>query len=181
MKTGKYLLGKYQIIEQNKSTFTCVRNNNHGEVEYNIYRISKDEINDISSIAIKEFENLNHQNILNFQVEQDSEFYYLIRESKEGYDTINHELLIDSESLNGFFTCFIQICDALIYLHSKNIAHGCLSYSTIITNKDEDYSSYLLDIGYSYFNILKNINLFFAAPEQKIKVYSILKKQIFIL
>lgn len=169
MKTEKYLLGKYQIIEQNKSTFTCVRNNNHGEVEYNIYRISKDEINDISAITIKEFENLNHQNILNFQVEQDSEFYYLIRESKEGYDTINHELLIDSKSLNVFFTCFIQICDALIYLHSKNIAHGCLSYSTIITNKDEDYFSYLLDIGYSYINILKNINHFFAAPEQKNK------------
>lgn len=169
MKTVKYLLGKYQIIEQNKSIFTCVRNNNHGEVEYNIYRISRDEINNISAFAIKEFENLNHQNILNFQVEQDSEFYYLIRESKEGYDTINHELLIDSESLNGFFTCFIQICDALIYLHGKNIAHGCLSYSTIITNKDEDYSSYLLDIGYSYINILKNINHFFAAPEQKNK------------
>lgn len=169
MKTGKYLLGKYQIIEQNKSIFTCVRNNNHGEVEYNVYRISKDEINDISAIAIKEFENLNHRNILNFQVEQDNGFYYLIRESKEGYDTINHELLIDSESLNGFFTCFIQICDALIYLHSKNIAHGCLSYSTIITNKDEDYSSYLLDIGYSYFNILKHFNHFFAAPEQKNK------------
>lgn len=169
MKTEKYLLGKYQIIEQNKSTFTCVRNNNHGEVEYLIYRISRDEINDISAITIKEFENLNHQNILNFQVEQDSEFYYLIRESKEGYDTINHELLIDSKSLNGFFTCFIQICDALIYLHSKNIAHGCLSYSTIITNKDEDYSSYLLDIGYTYINILKNINHFFAAPEQKNK------------
>lgn len=169
MKTGKYLLGKYQIIKQNKSIFTCVRNNNHGEVEYNIYKISKDEINDISAITIKEFENLNHQNILNFQVEQDDEFYYLIRESKEGYDTINHELLIDRKSLNGFFTCFIQICDALIYLHSKNIAHGCLSYSTIITNKDEDYSSYLLDIGYSYFNILKNINYSFAAPEQKNK------------
>ena len=145
MKTGKYLLGKYQIIEQNKSTFTCMRSNNHGEVEYLIYRISKDEINDISAIAIKEFENLNHQNILNFQIEQ------------------------DSESLNGFFTCFIQICDALIYLHSKNIAHGCLSYSSIITNKDEDYSSYLLDIGYSYFNILKHFNYFFASPEQKNK------------
>ena len=169
MKTEKYLLGKYQIIEPNKSTFTCVRSNNHGEVEYLIYRISKDEINDISAIAIKEFENLNHQNILNFQIEQDSEFYYLIRESKEGYNTINEELLIDSESLNGFFTCFIQICDALIYLHSKNIAHGCLSYSSIITNKDEDYSSYLLDIGYSYFNILKNFNHFFASPEQKNK------------
>lgn len=169
MKTGNYLLGKYQIIEQNKSTFTCVRSNNHGEVEYLIYRISRDEINDISAITIKEFENLNHQNILNFQVEQDSEFYYLIRERKEGYNTINKELLIDNKSLNGFFTCFIQICDALIYLHSKNIAHGCLSYTTIITNKDEDFSSYLLDIGYSYFNILKNINHFFAAPEQKNK------------
>ncbi len=169
MKTGKYLLGKYQIIERNKSTFTCVRNNNHGEVEYNIYKISKDEINDISAITIKEFENLNHQNILNFQVEQDYEFYYLIRESKEGYGSIDKELLIDSKSLNGFFTCFIQICDALIYLHSKSIAHGCLSYSTIITNKDEDYSSYLLDIGYTYINILKNINHFFAAPEQKNK------------
>ena len=169
MKTEKYLLGKYQIIGQNKPTFTCVRSNNHGEVEYLIYRISKDEINDISAIAIKEFENLNHQNILNFQIEQDSEYYYLIREKKEGYNTINEELLIDSESLNGFFTCFIQICDALIYLHSKNIAHGCLSYSSIITNKDEDYSSYLLDIGYSYFNILKNFNHFFASPEQKNK------------
>lgn len=169
MNTEKYLLGKYQIIKQNKSIFTCVRSNNHGEVEYDIYRISKDEINDISAIAIKEFESLNHQNILNFQIEQDGEFYYLIRESKEGYDTINHELLIDSKSLNGFFTCFIQICDALIYLHSKNIAHGCLSYSSIITNKDEDYSSYLLDIGYSYFNILKNFNHFFASPEQKNK------------
>lgn len=169
MKTGKYLLGKYQILEQNRSIFTCVRSNNHGEVEYNIYRISKNEIDDISAIAIKEFENLNHQNILNFQVEQDSEFYYLIRERKEGYNTINKELLIDSKSLNGFFTCFIQICDALIYLHSKNIAHGCLSYTTIITNKDEDYSSYLLDIGYSYINILNHFNHFFAAPEQKNK------------
>ena len=169
MKTGKYLLGKYQIIKQNESTFTCMRSNNHGEVDYLIYRISKDEINDISAIAIKEFENLNHQNILNFQIEQDSEYYYLIREKKEGYNTINEELLIDSESLNGFFTCFIQICDALIYLHSKNIAHGCLSYSSIITNKDEDYSSYLLDIGYSYFNILKHFNYFFASPEQKNK------------
>lgn len=165
----KNLLGKYQIISQNNSstTFTCLRNNNHGEVKYDIYRISKDNISDISAIAIKEFENLNHKNILNFQVEQDSEFYYLIRESKEGYNNINNELLIDEDSLNGFFICFIQICDALIYLHSKNIAHGCLSYSSIITNKDEEYSSYLLDIGYSYINILNNYNHFFAAPEQK--------------
>lgn len=169
MKTVTYLLGKYQIIEQRNSTYTCVRINNQGEVEYFIYRISKDKISNISAITIKEFENLNHQNILNFQVEQDDEFFYLIREKKEGYNVINNELLIDKKSLNGFFRCFIQICDALIYIHSKDIAHGCLSYNSIITSKYEDYSSYLLDIGYSYINILKNINHFFAAPEQKNK------------
>lgn len=160
---AKYLLDKYEIIKEEKNNkFHCYMRNNHGEDEFDIYRISKDKVNNISAISFKEFENLNHEHILNFQVEQDNSFYYFVRKRMEEYSNVN-----DIQDLKGFFTCFIQICDAISYLHSKNIAHGCLSYDSIKTSEYEDFYSYLLDIGYSYFTVLQPQATCFAAPEQK--------------
>lgn len=167
------LLGKYEILKQADNSYICMLSHNKRENEYVIFRLEKEKIQEIEAKMFKQLENLNHENILNFQVEQDDKYYYLIRETLEGYNIIGDTLIYKFHK--SYFICFKQICNALSYIHEKGIAHGCLDYSSIyvdISKKDEedidenDIKSYLLDVGFSYIHILNPKKRRFASPEQ---------------
>lgn len=161
------LLGKYEIIntkvideDRNIEEYKCCQKTDTKTKEYIIKSIRKEDIDYIHSIHMKEIEDLHHQNILNSTIESENDIYYIIYEySQDAYEDISDVNLIEekfgSRNLTGFFKCFIQVCNALLYIHNKGIYHGDISYDTILTNTDDDYHSYLLDMS---FNIIHKLN-----------------------
>ncbi len=171
---SEYLLGKYQIISKEKDNYKCILQSSKREEYYSILCIKKENIDELDAIMFKKLENLNHKSILNFHIEQNDKYYYLIREELEEYNIISDSSI--NKLSKSYFLCFLQICNALSYLHEKEMSHGCLDYKSIYVNnfeiygndvEESDIKSYLLDVGFSYINILNPKPSIFSSPEQR--------------
>lgn len=65
--------------------------------------------------------------------------------------------------------CYLQIFDAISYIHSKGLYHGNISTETVLVNRNN--RAFLLDFGKSYFYILLGDDeTHFKAPEQLGKI-----------
>lgn len=154
------------------------------EIKSNIYRLECSYMNKLYSIkaipkdknkegilsnTVNELSSIAHKNILNIKVEEDENYFYMISEEDESLDKIDS--IKNKLSRLILIECYIQICDAIIYLHGKNIIHGNITPNNILV--DRENIVYLLDFGKNYYyqsldydSIKNDEDKKFHSPEQ---------------
>lgn len=161
---GDIIKYKYKINKIDERYLECIYNN----IEYHIIPIQKNDKSDIISFTIKDLSSIKHKNILNIEIEEDDKYFYMIYEYdnmylKEIYNTLKKDRRILVE-------CYIQISEAIIFLHGKNVIHGNITPYNIVVDKENIV--YLLDFGKNYlycenlYKISREKDILYHSPEQ---------------
>lgn len=157
------ILGKYQVVEGSSSEYK------YGLYNDNLYRIeivAKTPSSGKYSDIAKRINTITHKNISNLQIEEDYEnFYFVDKDFGEGYSDLKAEWF--GNNYSSLIKCYIQIIDAVDYIHQNGFYHGNINPQNIIVDRNDN--AYLLDFGrcYIYACLSKNPNGFlFYAPEQ---------------
>lgn len=161
---GDIIKYKYKINKIDERYLECIYN----KIEYHIIPIQKNEKSDIISFTIKDLSSIKHKNILNIEIEEDDKYFYMIYEYdnmylKEIYNTLKKDRRILVE-------CYIQISEAIIFLHGKNVIHGNITPYNIVVDKENIV--YLLDFGKNYlycenlYKISREKDILYHSPEQ---------------
>jgi serine/threonine protein kinase len=87
---------------------------------------------------IRILQKLDHPNLIKFYAKIETENYYFIFQdlfqSKTLLQLVNETHGLSEENIRGIF---VQICNALDYLHQKNISHGDLKLENILVQNDQ--------------------------------------------
>lgn len=157
----RFIADRYKVIKKipggNMSTiYHCLdRKSDSEEVILKVFDKTGTENEDFQSkLFHREVENLeilNHKNIvqiLNKGIDNENEKYYIVLEFIEGK---NLDLLIKgwNFSINEKLKIIIQILDAVIYAHSKNVIHRDLKPGNILV--DTEHNVKIIDFGISKF------------------------------
>lgn len=163
----KRILGKYEIIEQPSSdefrAKDCTKS-------YFIKRVRKEGLDkDTLSYLAQNLQDFRHKNLINIGIDEDEEFFYAIREDfeREEYRPLSPEIFKNGDEVDytRLLECYLQIFDAISYIHSKKLYHGNISTNKILVTRDNRV--FLLDFGKSYFYaLLGDDETHFKAPEQ---------------
>lgn len=178
MKNLEKILGKYEIrkiVAEDKDNAEFITYAN--ERELSIKRISKattkilwDGVeNTTYSHLAKRLGDIQHKNIINVKIDEDDSYFYAITERLEfeSYDRLNPRIFKNDDEVDyaHLLECYLQIFDAISYIHSKGLYHGNISTNKILVTRDNRV--FLLDFGKSYFYaLLGDDKTHFKAPEQ---------------
>ena len=161
------ILGKYEIIEQFSSDEFRAKDLHK---TYFIKRVSKEGLDEaMHSYLAQNLQDFRHKNLINISIDEDDEFFYAIREDfeREEYRHLSPEIFknYDEVDYTRLLECYLQIFDAISYIHSKGLYHGNISTNKILVTRDNRV--FLLDFGKSYFyRLLGDDEKHFKAPEQ---------------
>lgn len=161
------ILGKYEIIEQFSSDEFRARDLRKN---YLIKRASKEGLDEaMHSYLAQNLQDFRHKNLINISIDEDEEFFYAIREifEDEEYRPLSPQIFKNGDEVDytRLLECYLQIFDAISYIHSKGLYHGNISTNKILVTRDNRV--FLLDFGKSYFYaLLGNDETHFKAPEQ---------------
>ena len=169
INVGQKIKNRYEILEILKSNIYRLECSYLNKL-YLIKAIPKDKNKEgILSNTVNELSSIAHKNILNIKVEEDENYFYMISERDETLDKIDS--VKNKLSRLILIECYIQICDAIIYLHGKNIIHGNITPNNILV--DRENIVYLLDFGKNYYyqsldydSIKNDEDKKFHSPEQ---------------
>lgn len=167
MKNLEKILGKYEIIEQFSSDEFRAKDLHK---TYFIKRVSKEGLDEaMHSYLAQNLQDFRHKNLINISIDEDDEFFYAIREDfeREEYRPLSPEIFknYDEVDYTRLLECYLQIFDAINYIHSKGLYHGNISTNKILVTRDNRV--FLLDFGKSYFyRLLGDDEKHFKAPEQ---------------
>ena len=161
------VLGKYEIIEQFSSDEFRAKDLHKS---YFIKRVRKELLDEaMTSYLAKNLQDFRHKNLINISIDEDDEFFYAIREDfeSEEYRPLSPEIFKNGDEVDyaRLLECYLQIFDAISYIHSKGLYHGNISTNKILVTRDNRV--FLLDFGKSYFYaLLGDDETHFKAPEQ---------------
>ena len=161
------ILGKYEIIEQLSSDEFRTKDLHKS---YFIKRVRKEGLDEaMHSYLAQNLQYFRHKNLINISIDEDEEFFYAIREDFEGeeYRPLSPKIFKNSDEVDyaHLLECYLQIFDAISYIHSKGLYHGNISTNKILVTRDNRV--FLLDFGKSYFYaLLGDDETHFKAPEQ---------------
>lgn len=165
MENESKILGKYTVVS--KEDDKCIVRYN--DKEYIMEIVEKTQQSGIYSSIARNLSFVSHKNISNLKIEEDENKFYLLDEHfGEEYSKLKTDFFATGESINyiSLIKCYLQITEAIIYIHQKGFYHGNIKPDNILV----DYSNhvYLLDFGRSYlYSMLKNEqDARFYAPEQ---------------
>ena len=156
------ILGKYQIITEQSSSMKIGRYNDNN---YRIEIVSKTPQSGKYSEIAKNINTVSHKNISNLKIEEDNEnFYFVDKDFGEGYSDLKAEWF--GKNYVSLIKCYLQIIDAVEFIHQKGFYHGNINPKKIIADRNDN--AYLLDFGrcYIYAILNNNQNRQFYAPEQ---------------
>lgn len=156
------ILGKYQIITVQSSSFKIGRYNDNN---YRIEIVSKTPQSGKYSEIAKNINAVSHKNISNLKIEEDSaNFYFVDQDFGEGYSDLKADWF--NENYVSLIKCYLQIIDAVDFIHQKGFYHGNINPKNIIVDRNDN--AYLLDFGRCYIYAILNNNQSrqFYAPEQ---------------
>ena len=156
------ILGKYQIITEQSSLFKIGRYNDN---DYRIEIVSKTPQSGKYSEIAKNINAVSHKNISNLKIEEDNEnFYFVDKDFGEGYSDLKAEWF--GKNYVSLIKCYLQIIDAVEFIHQKGFYHGNINPQKIIADRNDN--AYLLDFGrcYIYAMLSDKPNKQFYAPEQ---------------
>ena len=159
------ILGKYKILKEESSSLKI---GNYNDCDYRIEIVSKTPQSGQYSEIAKNINSVSHKNISNLKIEEDnSNFYFVDKDFGEGYSTLKAEWF--GSNYISLIRCYLQIIDAVDYIHQKGFYHGNINPKNIIVDRNDN--AYLLDFGRCYiYAILNNEpNKQFYAPEQILK------------
>lgn len=144
----------------------------------------QDSIDDIAlSNTLQNISSISHKNIMPFSIDEDETYFYFIKD-KIDLKPLNHDMFLDKSPVNMYnflnedsklkinyqklLDCFLQITDALRYIHRlgyicKNLAPNNIMYI-------ENLNIFKLEFGKSYFIDSNKINSTFLAPEVKANI-----------
>lgn len=161
------ILGKYEIIEQPSSDEFRAQDLHKS---YFIKRVRKEGLDEaMHSYLAQNLQDFRHKNLINIGIDEDEEFFYAIREifEDEEYRPLSPEIFKNDDEVDytRLLECYLQIFDAINYIHSKGLYHGNISTNKILVTGDNRV--FLLDFGKSYFYaLLGDDETHFKAPEQ---------------
>ena len=156
------ILGKYQIITEQSSSMKIGRYNDNN---YRIEIVSKTPQSGKYSEIAKNINTVSHKNISNLKIEEDNEnFYFVDKDFGEGYSDLKADWF--GKNYVSLIKCYLQIIDAVEFIHQKGFYHGNINPKKIIADRNDN--AYLLDFGrcYIYAILNNNQNRQFYAPEQ---------------
>ena len=156
------ILGKYQIITEQSSSMKIGRYNDNN---YRIEIVSKTPQSGKYSEIAKNINTVSHKNISNLKIEEDNEnFYFVDKDFGEGYSDLKAEWF--GKNYVSLIKCYLQIIDAVEFIHQKGFYHGNINPKKIIADRNDN--AYLLDFGrcYIYAMLSDKPNKQFYAPEQ---------------
>lgn len=156
------ILGKYKTLKEESSSLKI---GNYNDCDYRIEIVSKTPQSGQYSEIAKNINSVSHKNISNLKIEEDnSNFYFVDKDFGEGYSTLKAEWF--GSNYISLIRCYLQIIDAVDYIHKKGFYHGNINPKNIIVDRNDN--AYLLDFGRCYiYAILNNEpNKQFYAPEQ---------------
>ena len=159
------ILGKYTILNEESSSLKIGQYNN---CDYRIEIVSKTPQSGQYSEIAKNINSVSHKNISNLKIEEDnSNFYFVDKDFGEGYSTLKADWF--GHNYVSLIKCYLQIIDAVDYIHQKGFYHGNINPKNIIVDRNDN--AYLLDFGRCYiYAILNNEpTKQFYAPEQILK------------
>lgn len=156
------LLGKYQIIIEKSSSVKIARYNNS---DYRIEIVSKIPQSGKYSEIAKSINSVSHKNISNLKIEEDyRHFYFVDKDFGEGYYDLKAECF--GKNYVSLIKCYLQIIDAVDYIHQRGFYHGNINPKKIIVDRNDN--AYLLDFGrcYIYAMLSNKPDTQFYSPEQ---------------
>jgi hypothetical protein len=156
------ILGKYQIITEQSSSMKIGRYNDNN---YRIEIVSKTPQSGKYSEIAKNINTVSHKNISNLKIEEDNEnFYFVDKDFGEGYSDLKADWF--GKNYVSLIKCYLQIIDAVEFIHQKGFYHGNINPKKIIVDRNDN--AYLLDFGrcYIYAMLSDKPNKQFYAPEQ---------------
>lgn len=156
------ILGKYQIITEQSSSLKIGRYNDN---DYRIEIVSKNPQSGKYSEIAKNINAVSHKNISNLKIEEDNEnFYFVDKDFGEGYSDLKAGWF--GKNYVSLIKCYLQIIDAVDFIHQKGFYHGNINPKNIIVDRNDN--AYLLDFGRCYIYAILNNNQSrqFYAPEQ---------------
>ena len=161
------ILGIYEIIERISENKYLVKKGWH---RFNITKIPKDDKESIYSHKAQNLSSIQHRNLINILIDEDEKYFYAVRKElepqefdkldagifKEYGDDIRYQKLIE---------CYLQIFEAIKYIHSQGLYHGNINTDNVLVNRKNEV--FLLDFGKSYFyGLLGSDSSLFHSPEQ---------------
>lgn len=164
------ILGIYEIIEQISDSEYTAQNDFD---KFNITKIPKDDRESIYSHKAQTLSSIQHKNLINIQIDEDEKYFYAIRKLLETqeFDKLDSKIFIGHNGIlyQKLIECYLQIFDAIKYIHSQGLYHGNINTDNILVNRKNEV--FLLDFGKSYFYGLlgsnrKSSDNFFHSPEQ---------------
>jgi len=166
MEQKAKFLGKYLVTNKEGEKW-IVR---HNEKEYVMEILEKTDQTGRYSCIARNLSTVSHANISNLKIEEDDKKFYLLDEHfGEGYSKLETDWFCRKEAFDyiSLIKCYLQITDAIMYIHQKGFYHGNIKPENILI--DHQNTAYLLDFGRSYlYSILKNEqDMRFYAPEQE--------------
>lgn len=156
------ILGKYKIT---KGETPSLKITHYNGCDYRIEIVSKTPQGGQYSEIAKSINSVSHKNISNLKIEEDdSNFYFIDKDFGEEYSSLKADWF--GKNYVSLIRCYLQIIDAVDYIHQKGFYHGNINPKNIIVDRNDN--AYLLDFGRCYiYAILKNEpNKQFYAPEQ---------------
>lgn len=161
------ILGKYQIITEQSASLKIGRYNDN---DYRIEIVSKTPQSGKYSEIARNINAVSHKNISNLKIEEDNEnFYFVDKNFGEGFSALKADWFgknYDSLNYVSLIKCYLQIIDAVSFIHQKGFYHGNINPKNIIIDRNDN--AYLLDFGrcYIYAMLSDKPNKQFYAPEQ---------------
>ena len=162
IKMNGKILGKYQITKESSEVLKYGFYN--GE-EYRIEIVAKTPSSGKYSEIARQINSVSHKNISNLKIEEDSRYFYFVDKNfGEGYSDLKAQWF--GQNYISLVKCYMQIVDAVAFIHQKDMYHGNINPQNIIVDRNDN--AYLLDFGRCYvYAALKPIDdSLFYAPEQ---------------
>ena len=165
------ILGIYEIIEEISENEYLVKDDMY---KFYIKKIPKDDKESIYSHKAQILGSISHKNLISFKIDQDKENFYIIRKQfqTEEFDKLDASIFLeynDDIRYQKLIECYLQIFEAIKYVHSQGLYHGNINTDNVIVNRQNEV--FLLDFGKSHFYGLldhndNTNNKLFYSPEQ---------------
>lgn len=162
------ILGIYEIVKQISNNEYIVKKDLY---QFNITKIPKDDKEAIYSHKAQSLSSIRHKNLINIEIDEDEKYFYAIRRELESqeFDKLNSNIFLEYNDKDIIYQklleCYLQIFEAIKYIHSKELYHGNINTDNILVNRENEV--FLLDFGKSYFyGLLDSNDTLFHSPEQ---------------
>ena len=161
------ILGIYEIIKEISKNEYLVKK---GLQRFNIKKIPKDDKESIYSHKAQNLSSIQHRNLINISIDEDEKYFYAVRKELEPqeFDKLDAGIFLeygDDIRYQKLIECYLQIFEAIKYIHSQGLYHGNISTDNVLVNYKNEV--FLLDFGKSYFyGLLGSDSSLFHSPEQ---------------